>query len=1015
MTRQADISKRSQWPAFDDPAARSREVFAPLSRTTLISGLLGLFVITPFIAVNKIGSALLSVAVLAAGLASQLCLRINRPRLGALIVVSAFWGAQTLLLVLSNGAFTGSAYVFVTLLAGLALGTRAGLVAGSLGVAALAITTGLSVAGVSLPVLFPGPYASRASFGIAILLAAMWTLHVFIRRMELAFATATREIAERRKAEAELQRRAGELEEAQRLTQSGSWEYDVATGEHRWSRQQFRVNGLDPDSVAPSFRAFIARVLPEDQDTVAKAFSGAYDDPRPVRGDYRVLREDGAVRIIDGHLEGEYDAQGKLIRLRGTSVDVTEQRLAERAMQESEARFRSLTKLSADVYWEQDEQLRFTSFVGMRTDGLGPARFGELHRKTWSQFECVNMSAADWAQHHKRLQAHEAFHDLELCRFAEAGRKIWIRVSGEPVYDAAGRFTGYRGVARDITERRRIDELRELEHAVTRCCSGVEDVEPAIDAVLKAICESEDWELGGYWRADEKSGVLSLEQWWVRPRFAAAAQPVIEYGRNIGFERGAGLLGLSWKTAQALWIPDVTQDVRATRAELLDKAGLRSVLIVPVTDGSRVVGVLLFLGTDTRAPDQAFLQAVPVIGSQIGQFIQRRHTELQRRALQAQLYQSQKLQAIGTLAGGIAHEFNNMIAAIIGNTAMARQDIGAGHPAMESLEQISTAAQRARDLTRRILLFGRAQPDARSVIPLGPVITEAMRLLRATLPARITLNLAQGLSVPPVRADATQLHQMLINLCTNAAQAIGKKPGSIDISLIRLSVNEQAVPETLNVPNGDYVRLSVADSGPGIEPALRDRIFEPFFTTKPAGEGTGLGLSVVHSIVQAHEGAIDLEHTPGRGATFHVYLPAATLAEQSPTVEQGLTASDNCDAHILYVDDDPSMVSLMERMLKRYGCRVSGYTSASKALDALRAAPQAFDLMMSDYNMAEMSGLDVAREALRLRPELAFVIISGLVDEHLERTGKALGVLEILHKPDLEEVCAAINRLAARK
>src|SRR5262249_53802095 len=261
--------------------------------------------------------------------------------------------------------------------------------------------------------------------------------------------------------------------------------------------------------------------------------------------------------------------------------------------------------------------------------------------------------------------------------------------------------------------------------------------------------------------ADEKAGELVLEHWWVRPRFTEAAQPLIEDQKRNSYSSGVGLVGHAWRTGSPLWIPDVAKDERVTRTKLLETVGLRSAAIMPVTDGSRVVGVLVFAGLDLREPDQPFLQAFPVLGSLIGQFVQRRQTEQQRRALQAQLYQSQKLQALGTLAGGIAHEFNNMIAAIIGNASLAIQDIGANTEAPESLDQITAAAERARALTRRILLFGRAQPDTRTSTALTPIVQDVMRLLRATLPARITLSLKQSPNLPTVRADGTQLHHLI--------------------------------------------------------------------------------------------------------------------------------------------------------------------------------------------------------------------------------------------------------------
>jgi signal transduction histidine kinase/CheY-like chemotaxis protein/PAS domain-containing protein len=875
----------AKWQGLNDPEQRARDVFAPIVIATLVVGVVGLLFITPFVAINKPGAAALSAMVFLASGAAWLCIRKGRGRLGAIIIVAMFWCVQTLLISLSNGGFMGSAYVFTTLLAGLALGTRAAWIVGGLGILALAVTMVLSILHIPLPLIFPAPYAARASFGIAVLLGALWALYVFILRMETAFSTAAHELAERKRTEQEVQRRAEDFEEAQRLAQSGSWEYDVASGVHRWSRQHFRIHGLDPDTTEPSFRAFIVHVPHDEQDVVAAAFRSAYSPPYYISGEYRVYRTPGDLRTIDGRIEGVLE-NGKVVKLRGTSVD--------------------------------------------------------------------------------------------------------------------------------ITERRRAEELRELELAVARCLAGLEEMGPAINAALAAICEHERWEIGGYWRADEKAGELMLEHWWVRPRFADAAKPLIEDGKRNSYGSGVGLVGHAWRTGSGLWIPDITKDERVSRVRLLDDAGLRSTAIMPVTDGSRVVGVLVFAGLEVREPDEPFLQAFPVLGSLIGQFVQRRQTEHQRRALQAQLYQSQKLQALGTLAGGIAHEFNNMIAAIIGNASLAIQDVGSNQAARESLDQITAAAERARALTRRILLFGRAQPDTRKSTALPPVVEDVMRLLRATLPARVTLSLSQSAELPTVRADGAQLHQLIVNLCTNAAHAIGNEAGSIEISLSVAPSGPASFPGAPDARSGEYVCISVADTGCGIEPAVRDRIFEPFFTTKRVGEGAGLGLSVVHSIVQGHEGAIEVESTPGHGSTFRVYLPAETAADAPSARTESAPTNRRTGCHVVYVDDDPTIVSAMERLLTRRGYHVEGFTSPRKALDRLRATPEAPSLLVSDYNMAEMSGLDVAKHAAEIHPNLPVVIVSGFIDERVERTGRALGVREFVHKPDLAEMCAAIDRLCGQ-
>jgi signal transduction histidine kinase/PAS domain-containing protein len=875
---------QDRWESFDDVDERVREVFAPVVKAVLMFGAAGLALVTPFFAQNRPGSLLLSLVVIVSASAAWLCMRRNRERPGAVLLIGTFWCVQSLIVLTSGGSFIGSSYVFTTLLAGLALGTRAMLVVGCLGLAVLAVASVLQATGNALPTLFPGALLARTSVAFLTLIGTMWVLGVFIRRTNKAFRVAGHQLLERQRSEQETQRRAEDLEEAQRLAQAGSWEYDVATAEHRWSRHHFRIHGLDPDTTVASFRAMIERVPPEDQDKVAAAFRAAYDPPYYVRGEYHVFGAAGDLRTIEGRVEGVRDASGKVVKLRGASVD--------------------------------------------------------------------------------------------------------------------------------ITERRRIEELRGLELAVARCLAGVDEMAPAIRAAIATICEHEDWEIGGYWGATDTAGAIHLEHWWVRPRFAQAAEKVIEDALHNSYGSGVGLIGYAWRTGTGLWIPDIEKDDRVTRVALLKEAGLRSIAVMPITDGSRVVGVLVFAAPTVRARDETFMQTLPLLGNLIGQFMQRRHAEQQRRALQTQLYQSQKLQALGTLAGGIAHEFNNMIAVILGNASLAAQDVGDNPEVRESLDQITAAAERARALTRRILLFGRAQVDTRTSMPLGPLIQDVMRLLRATLPPRITLSLDEAADVPPVRADATQLHQLIVNLCTNSAHAIGNEAGTIGISLKTVAAPEVPMP-ALPSGAGEYVCLAVKDSGCGIDPQVRDRIFEPFFTTKRVGEGAGLGLSVVHSIVQGHEGAIDLDSAPGEGTTFRVYLPVAASAAAQLTEAAAAADVRGSGAHIFYVDDDPTIVSAMERMLSRRGYRVSAFTSARTALQKLREPGDKPSLLVSDYNMSEMSGLDMAREALQALAGLPILIVSGFIEERVERAGRALGVRGFVHKPDLQEMCAAIDRLAA--
>ena len=391
----------------------------------------------------------------------------------------------------------------------------------------------------------------------------------------------------------------------------------------------------------------------------------------------------------------------------------------------------------------------------------------------------------------------------------------------------------------------------------------------------------------------------------------------------------------------------------------------------------------------------------------------RLEAEQQRQRLEAQLRQSQKMEAIGTLAGGIAHDFNNIISAIIGNVELAREDVGADHPAMQSLDEISKASRRARDLVSQILAFSRQQPHPRQAISLTPLVEEVVKLLRATLPAGIGLGTTLAEDVPNVLADPTQIHQILMNLCTNAWHAMDDGRGRIDIQVNTAVLDESAVRIHADLQPGRYVHLSVRDNGRGMDGVTLERIFEPFFTTKAVGEGTGLGLSVVHGIMRGYQGAITVNSQLGGGTTFHLYFPAAESAPGTAAAEKAPAAPlRGRGQHVLYLDDDESLVLLVTRMLERGGYRVSAYTESAHALQAVRADPGRFDLVVTDYNMPGMSGLDVAREVSRIRPDLPVVVTSGYITDELREKAPGSGVRQLVYKPNsAEELCETVRRL----
>ena len=391
----------------------------------------------------------------------------------------------------------------------------------------------------------------------------------------------------------------------------------------------------------------------------------------------------------------------------------------------------------------------------------------------------------------------------------------------------------------------------------------------------------------------------------------------------------------------------------------------------------------------------------------------------QQRLMETQLRERQKMEAIGTLAGGVAHDFNNLLAAILGNLVLAREDVGPDHPAQLSLQEINRAAIRARQLVQQILTFSRRESQRMQRQDLLPLTAEALRLMRTLLPAGVRLNASLSEQALPVLADGTQLQQVLMNLCTNAWQAVDGSSGEIGVTLREQQVDAATGLRLGGLSPGAYACLSVADDGPGMDAETQRRVFEPFFTTKAAGEGTGLGLAVAHGIVKAHKGAIALHSAPGQGTCFDVYLPLAPGDLPPPEADAAppaLSLPALAGRHVVYVDDYEALVQLVQRQLTRHGVHTTPFASGQAALDWLRAHPDAaVDLLVTDQNMPGLSGVEVARAVRALRPGLPVAIVSGHVNEGLLAEAAAAGVREVLPKQDnMDALALVLSELIGR-
>ncbi len=374
-----------------------------------------------------------------------------------------------------------------------------------------------------------------------------------------------------------------------------------------------------------------------------------------------------------------------------------------------------------------------------------------------------------------------------------------------------------------------------------------------------------------------------------------------------------------------------------------------------------------------------------------------KQSELDKEALEAQLRQSQKMEAIGTLAGGIAHDFNNILGAILGYGELALQESAEDSALRRYLDNVMHATERAKMLVERILGFSRSGLGDREPVNVQGVVLETLELLEASLPPGIRLESDIDAGNAAVMGDATYLHQVVMNLCTNAIHAM-EHGGSLRVGLKRADVTEKATLSRGSLTPGRYVRLTVGDTGGGIAPEVLDRMFDPFFTTKQIGEGTGLGLSVVHGIVTDLAGAIHVRTSPGTGTTFEIWLPEAGEMP-APAIEADAALRRGNGEIILIVDDERPLVALAEEIVAQMGYEPVGFDSSRTALDAFRADPGRFDAVLTDEAMPEMTGTELAREVRSIRPDIPVILMTGFGSEELMNRAARIGMSEVLRKP----------------
>ena len=388
----------------------------------------------------------------------------------------------------------------------------------------------------------------------------------------------------------------------------------------------------------------------------------------------------------------------------------------------------------------------------------------------------------------------------------------------------------------------------------------------------------------------------------------------------------------------------------------------------------------------------------------------RQKFERERAELEKQLFQLQKMETIGTLAGGIAHDFNNILTPILGYTDMALEELPAESNLRFDIEQINNAAHRGKNLVQQVLTFSREVDFENKPIRLQPIIAEALNLIKASFPPGVVINQHFEEKIGTVLADSTHIHQIVMNLCMNANHAMMKTGGTLDVRLDEVKLDQRSAEKIPKLKKGEYIRLTISDTGHGMDIKTKERIFEPFFTRKEVGSGSGLGLSVVHGIINNYGGAIIVESTPGKGTTFMIYLPkyGADTLESDKSDIKPLKG----DEQILFVDDEPEITFMGKKMLENLGYKVSISSSSISALEEFKKDPDRYSLLVTDQSMPDISGTELAVLMKEIQPSLKIIIITGYADNLSDEDLSKSGISEVILKPMiLDDFSKVIRRV----
>lgn len=695
----------------------------------------------------------------------------------------------------------------------------------------------------------------------------------------------------------------------------------------------------------------MVKVHPEDYDVVWKRHNDRLaGKPVPSFYEMRLIDKSGKTIWVETSAS-RIEYQGKPAA-QGTFIDITGRKAYEEKLQDTEEKFHMLLENAGVpiIFYSSKGEILLLNIIAAKELGGKPNDF--IGKTVYEVFP----DYADGIM--KRINivietcSGKVFEDLMIFE----GQKRWYVSSFHPVADKFGNITGCQIIAHDITDKKEAEiALIESEEKLRTIFESANDqiVYIGIDGTIIDVNDKVE-EVWGYKRA-EIIGKNYAELNFMSPKEMEKTETLFD---NL----------YKGNPVQNLELEAMKNDGNTLFIEINAR---------PVKKENETIGFLLVIRDITE----------------------RKQAQKEKKNLEERLQQAQKLEAVGTLAGGIAHDFNNILTPILGLTEMSIHKLPDGDITKKNLKEVFRAANRARDLVKQILAFGRPSEEDKFPIQLQHIVKDAIKLIRATIPASIDIKTFLDQNCRAVFADPTQMNQLVINLCTNAYQAMQEKGGILKVSLKEKIVETSSDLLHPDMIPGPHIQLEVSDTGHGIEPKILQKIFDPYFSTKQIGDGTGIGLSVVHGIVKSHNGSINVYSEVGKGSSFEVLLPVATMDVKTEPVRTDGTTIPVGNENILLVDDEYAIVQMMQDTLEHFGYNVTPRTSSVEALEAFKAQPDKFDMIITDQAMPNMTGVVLSRKILDIRPDIPIIICTGFSEQIDEIGAQQLGIKGYLMKP----------------